>query len=206
MALISPALPELCRETVLQAGTDIFRIHRADKGPVFFGPASASPPANRFDAPNGEFGTLYAAEDLAGCFVETILRRANRIIRRSFVNRRAWSELRLVRDVRLVQLHGEGLIHHGVTADICAGDLYADAQALALQLYQKYGIDGIAYRARHNNDEICYAICDRVNVADLAVVKTFNFADAPDVADELLWRHGAAWDTSGPPPDLEQAG
>lgn len=206
MAILLPALPELCRETVLLAGTEIFRIHRVDKGPVFFGPASASPPANRFDAPNGEFGTLYAAEDLAGCFVETILRRANRIIRRDFVNRRAWSELRLLRDVRLVQLHGEGLIHHGVTADICAGDHYASAQALALQLYETYGIDGIAYRARHNNDEICYALCDRVGIADLAVVNTFKFANAPDVADELLARHGAAWDTSGPLPGLDQAG
>jgi len=43
-------------------------IHRKGQGPVFFGPAAGRAPQNRFDAPAGEYGVLYAAQRLEVAF------------------------------------------------------------------------------------------------------------------------------------------
>jgi len=200
MAAPVPELPADCLVARLDPGTPVVRVHNRDKGPVWFGPAAGDLPANRFDAPGGEFGTLYVAKNLTGAFVETVLRRANRIVARTFVDQKAFSVLRPTRELTLVQVHGEGLVQLGVTNDICAGDIYAPSQALALALYQTYGLDGIAYRARHNNDEICYALNDRIGVDELDIVDTSLFSDRPEIADALLRRHGAAWDPATPIP------
>jgi hypothetical protein len=197
-----PDLPDDCPVIRLDAGTPLVRVHHKDRGPVWFGPAKGALPGSRFDAPSGEFGTLYVANTLKGAFVETVLRRAARIIARPMVDERAWSVLRPRRGLTVVQLHGDGLIHLGVTSDICAGDDYGPSQALALALYEKFALDGIAYRARHNNDEICYALNDRVAVAELDVVETSLFVDHGAVADALLRRHGASWEPGTLIPDL----
>lgn len=201
-----PDLPDDCLVTRLEAGTPVIRVHHQDFGPVWFGPAPGMPPAGRFDAPAGEFGTLYAGQTLTGAFAETVLRRANRIIARNFIEQRAWSVLRLRRDCVLAMLHGEGLVYHGVTNDICAGDIYAPSQALALSFWEKFAVDGLAYRARHNNDQICYAINHRVAADDLEVVSTHRFADHPADVDALLRQHGAVIDPSVPIPHLSKAG
>jgi hypothetical protein len=194
MAAPAPALPDDCLVVQLDPGTPLVRVHHKDNRPVWFGPATGALPGNRFDAPAGEFGTLYVANSLTGAFVETVLRRANRIVARPFVDQKAFSVLRPTRALTVVQVHGAGLVQLGVTSDICAGDDYARSQALALALYEKFPLDGVAYRARHNNDEICYALNDRVAIAALEVVETSLFCDRPGIADALLSRHGAAWD------------
>ncbi|GLR45986.1 hypothetical protein GCM10007880_65040 [Mesorhizobium amorphae] len=195
-----PALPDDCLVTRLSEGSLITRVHHKDYPPVFFGPKPGEPPKNRFDAPAGEFGTLYAAHSLTGGFVETILRRAARIVAQSFLDQRAWSVLRLKTDCDLALLHGEGLVYHGVTNDICAGDDYKPSQMLALAFFQKFPVRGIAYRARHNNDEICYAINERQSAADLELIETHRFADHPARVDALLRLHGAARDRGMPIP------
>jgi len=206
MAASVPDLPADPLVIRLAAGTSLVRVHHRDYGPIWFGPAAGAPPTSRFDAPAGEFGTLYVAESLTGAFVETVLRRANRIVARPFLDQRAWSILGLRRDCALAQLHGHGLVYHGVTNDICAGDLYAPSQALSLALWKKYPTDGIAYRARHNNDEICYAINDRIAPGDLEIVETRLFADHPKEIDTLLRQHGAVISPTRPLPDLGKAG
>ncbi len=201
MAAPAPDLPDNCPVVRLDPGSALVRVHHKDNGPIWFGPAKGVPPGSRFDAPAGEFGTLYVADTLTGAFVETVLRRASRIIARPAVNTRAWSVLRPKRELTLVQMHGEGLVYLGVTGDICAGDDYGASQAMALALYEKFPLDGIAYRARHNNDQICYALNDRVAAGDLEVVETSRFEDHGSVADALLRRHGAVWDpTTAIPP------
>src|SRR2546428_158511 len=45
----------------------LFRIYSASRDPIYFGRSSR----NRFDAPNGEFGVMYCAEDQWGAFIET---------------------------------------------------------------------------------------------------------------------------------------
>jgi hypothetical protein len=202
MVAALPALPDDCLVTRLARGSLITRVHEKGFSPIYFGPQPGSRPGNRFDAPAGEFRTLYAAKSLTGGFVETLLRRASRIVAQPFIDQRAWSVLRLKSDCELALLHGEGLVYHGVTNDICAGNDYAPSQLLALALFQKFSVQGIAYRARHNNDEICYAINDRLRADDLELLETHLFVDHPAVVDDLLRQHGAVRDPAPPLPPL----
>jgi RES domain len=187
----------------LKAGAQIVRIHRLGQGPHWFGPGPGQPPAYRFDAPNGEYRTLYAAQRLEGAFVETLLRRANRLLPLSQVDDRQWSVLEVERDLLLAKVFNQGLIRHNVTTDICAGDDYTASQTLALSLHAAYpDLDGIAYRARHDNGEICFALFDRVDAAQIPIADQREFAKEIRTRDRLLRRYGAAIDpmTVLPPP------
>lgn len=174
------------------------RIHPEDRGPIFFGPSPGSAPKNRFDAPGGEYRALYAAERLEGAFVETILRKpGGRVLRRAFVQQRAWSVLRTQRPLSLAKVYDEGLQVYGIDAGTIGIDDYAESRALALALYHEFPVlYGLAYRSRYNNGEICYALFDRVAAADLSPVKADAFRDHPDRVDGLMSLYGAAFDTS----------
>lgn len=76
--------PRGIKTEILEAGSEIIRIHHQDQGAVWFGPKPGLPPAYRFDAPSQEYRTLYAAAALDGAFVETILhgKSASQIVRR----------------------------------------------------------------------------------------------------------------------------
>lgn len=194
--------PSGLRSVTLDTGDIIVRVHRKSHGPKFFGPPPGSPPASRFDAPAGQFRALYAAQRLEGAFVETVLHRpANRIVRRAFVDERMWTPLRLKRPLVLAKIMDEGLLFHGVDASITAVDDYAPSRALALALFEDYPrLDGLAYRSRHNNGEICYAVFDRVLPTDLVEMTGQRFEDHPDRVDQLMRLHGAVFDTSAPIP------
>ena len=184
----------------LDAGEIIVRIHRKRQGAVFFGPSADKGPQNRFDAPAGEYGILYAARRLEGAFVETLLRRrSGRIVRRDFIEERQWTPLRLLRPVTLAKIMDEGLLFHGVDASVSASDNYAPSRALALDLYNDFpSVEGLAYRSRHNNGEVCYALFDRVPSSDLIELPSHLFEDNRTRVDELIRLHGAILDTSTP--------
>ncbi len=56
------------RELVIrELAGPLFRIHQAVHEPLYFGRASRY----RFDAPSGNYGVLYCAEDEWGAFIET---------------------------------------------------------------------------------------------------------------------------------------
>jgi hypothetical protein len=182
----------------LHPGEIMVRVHHRDRGAVFFGPKPATPPQNRFDAPSGEYRVLYAAARLEGAFVESILRRpAGRILRRAFVEERMWTPLRLERSLTLAKVLDEGLQFHRVDASVSASEDYAGSRALALALYTDFpNLDGLAYRSRFNNGEICFAIFDRVLPSDLTAMLGQPFDAHPRRADELMSLHGAIFDTS----------
>jgi len=71
--------------------------------------------------------------------------------------------LHSTRALQLVELHGPGLSVLGATAEVTASPLPYDLpQAWSDALHSHPGVfDGIAYRARHDNNEICYAFFDR---------------------------------------------
>ena len=187
----------------LKAGAPLTRIHRTDNGAVWFGPKPGFPPAYRFDAPSGEYRTLYCAENLEGAFAETILRGGRRIVSRPYVHERQWSVLTTPRDLKLLKLFDNGLVWNGQTGDICAGDAYGRPQAYARKVHSVYSdIDGIAYRARHNNAEICYAIFDRHGAEPDRLLDTRRFVDEPTRTNELLRLHGASWDPMTPLPPV----
>jgi len=105
----------------------LFRIHRSDRDPAFWGKTGD----NRFDAPAGEFGVLYAASDQYGAFIET------------------------------VDLSGSGLARIGADERLCSGEHdVAQQRALALWQHPAT-VDGIHYRARHDPSRASVAIFDR---------------------------------------------
>jgi RES domain len=75
--------------------------------------------------------------------------------------------LQSTRALRLVELHGPGLSVLGATAQITASPPpYESPQAWSVALHNHPNMfDGIAYRARHDNGEICYALFDRSQTA-----------------------------------------
>ena len=187
---------------VVPAGSVIVRVHRQAHGPLWFGPKPGVPPQHRFDAPAGEYRTLYCAARLAGAFVESVLRKpSGRIVARAYVEERVWSDLTVRRTLRLAKLRDEGLHWHGTDAAISASNDYTVPRRLALMLYVAFpDLDGVAYRARHNNGEVCYALFDRVSVADLLPRAPQRFAEHGAVVDRLMALHGALFDTDPPVP------
>jgi hypothetical protein len=65
--------------------------------------------------------------------------------------------------VNLVKLAGPGLARIGATAEVVHGGLPYDVpQAWSKAIYKHpTKLDGIAYRARHDDDALCYAFFDR---------------------------------------------
>jgi hypothetical protein len=147
---------------------------------------------------------LYCAARLAGAFVESVLRKpAGRIVARAYVDERVWSVLTVQRVLRLAKLRDEGLHWHGTDAAISSSDNYAGPRRLALALHGAFpDIDGIAYRSRHNNGEVCYALFDRVSAADLVPGVPQRLAEHGGIVDQLMAMHGALFDTEMPVPPL----
>lgn len=56
----------------------------------------------------------------------------------------------------------------------------------------------MAYRSRHNNGEICYALLDRVPFTDLVELPSRLFEDNRTRVDELVRLRGAILDISVP--------
>ncbi|HEY1559557.1 MAG TPA: RES family NAD+ phosphorylase [Caulobacteraceae bacterium] len=180
-------------------GTEFVRVHRQSDGPVFFGPAPGRPPGNRFDAPSGQFRTLYGALALPGAFVETILRRPGRVLRRAEADSRTATRLRTQRPMQLAKIMDEGLQWHGVHAGEISVDDYGPSRRLALDLFAAFpSIDGLAYRSRFNNGQVCFALFDRVSATDLSATDRLDFDKHPAVVDDLIRIYGAVFDTSPP--------
>ena len=94
------------------AGTRLFRLHRSDLGPLFFGTTGQ----NRFDDPSGRYGVCYLATTLEGAFAETCLRAVGaRFVAYSFLEGRSCSEIEVTAPLRLVSVHGPGLARIGAT-------------------------------------------------------------------------------------------
>ena len=180
-------------------GAEFVRVHRQSDGPVFFGPAPGRPPSNRFDAPSGQFRTLYGAIALPGAFVETVLRRPGRILRRIEADGRAATRLQTQRPLQLAKIMDEGLQWHGVHAGEISIDDYGPSRQLALDLFEAFpAIDGLAYRSRFNNGQVCFALFDRVSTADLSATGRMDLDKHPAVVDDLMRVYGAVFDTSPP--------
>lgn len=146
--------------TRLPAGSVLHRFYTAAYAPVFFDRSRTG----RFNAPDGSYGVLYTAAHPAGAFAETFLRQPGRtLLPLDMLARKAYVRLRVLRELVLVRLGGPGLARLGATAEIVHGGLpYDVAQAWSAALWgHPVMADGIAYTARHDDDELCYALFDR---------------------------------------------
>ncbi|HEX8693746.1 MAG TPA: RES family NAD+ phosphorylase [Longimicrobium sp.] len=151
---------------VVPAGESLHRIHRGEHGAIWFGPAPGRPPEFRFDAPRGEYRVCYLGATPEASFVETFLRwPARRFIAMEELAARSLATVAVLRDLRLVSLHGPALVRMGATAEAASGD-YALSRAWALALWEHPSApDGIAYRCRHDDSVFAIALYDRAAAA-----------------------------------------
>jgi hypothetical protein len=151
---------------------ELFQCHTLRRGPLNFNPT----PRGRFNAPHGEYGTTYLSTSAEGAFVETLVQDAPRsdsgeiAVTRSRLNTYCLCQMPYgpeagTRDLRLVDLSGNGVIAIVATGKLCA---LADiarlglVQRWALRLYRhRDQPDGIFYRARHDPSRISIALFDR---------------------------------------------
>ena len=134
------------------------RVHARNRQALFFGRTGD----NRFDAPDGSYGVLYAAEDTLGAFVETFGDPLDiRLVSRADLAKRCLARITSTRRLRLVDLTAKGLRQIGADARLTSGDrTLAQRWALALWHHPSKP-DGIAYRVRHDPSKEAVAIFDR---------------------------------------------
>lgn len=146
---------------------------------------------------------MYAAIAIEGAFAETILhgKTEEQIVSRAYVDQRAWTEFVTVRPLKLLKLYDEGLFWHGTDASISAMPSYQKSREIALAAFREGpDLDGIIYRSRHDNGELCFALFDRVTGADFDPGRTCFFREHSHIAASLMAKYGAVYDTSPPVP------
>jgi len=144
---------------------------------------------------------MYAAAALEGAFAETILhgRPAGQIVSRAYVEQRAWTAIKVLRPLKLMKLHGEGLFWHGVDARVSAADTYDESRRVALVGFREApDLDGVTYRSRHDNGELCHALFDRVLTNHLKTGMRQLFSEHAAELKHLMARYGAVLDTTPP--------
>ncbi len=151
------------------------RSHPAGLEPLYSGRSGH----NRFDAPNGEFGTLYVGQDEHCAFVETFGHETGvaDFVTTDALRSRELSRIDPGRSLRLVDLSGSGLARLGADARLTTGSI-AISQRWA-QAFRDHPDrpDGLYYRSRHDPDRFCAAIFDR-SLSVLASTSLGTFADA----------------------------
>ncbi len=150
----------------LRKGKACVRIHRTTQGAAWFGPDTTRPVSGRFNAPGYEYGICYLGASFDAAFVETLLRNpASRLLSRVDLAMRSVSVGHLTRSVRLARLHGAGLNRLRISDETVHGP-HDVCRELALALWSHpLNVDGIAYRSRFDNDELCIALFDRASDA-----------------------------------------
>lgn len=150
-ALLEQALP------VTTHWATLVRLHRLDQNPDFWGRRGD----NRFDAPAGEFGVLYAATDPHGAFIETFGDMERRTLTVKTLTARGWARIEPHRGLRLVDLSGPGLAQIGADERLCSGE-HDVAQQWSCALWRHpIAVDGLYYRARHDPSRTSVALYDR---------------------------------------------
>lgn len=150
--------------TWAKVGTVLHRFHARAHGPLHFDRSRNG----RLNAPDTSYGVLYVAKHQRGAFAETFLREPGRtLLPRDLIVAKAYVSIEVTEKLRIVRLYGKGLAKVGCTAQVTHGVTsgplpYNVPQAWSKALYAHPTLpDGIAYRSRHNDDQIVYAIFDR---------------------------------------------
>jgi hypothetical protein len=139
----------------------LWRIHRRVHDPFFFGPPAGIPPTGRWDAPAGHFGVCYLAVDPRFAFAETMLRGPDTMVSEQALAERGLARFELSAPLRLVMMHGSGLVPMGATAAVSSGPHeFSREWSLALHRHPQQP-DGILYRTRHDDDGLGIALFDR---------------------------------------------
>jgi hypothetical protein len=187
MVIRLPPDPPVVR---LERGTPLWRVHRRGRDAVWYGVDPGQPPRGRFAAPGHEFGVCYFAATPDVAVLETVIRSADRLVPRTDLDAREVSRLAAVREMRFLQLEGAGLPPLRIAAERTHGDDYAECQQLALDVFSSQPkIDGIQYRSRWNNGELCWAVFDRA-IEKIGPVAETRWLGDVDVIGPMLDRFG----------------
>jgi hypothetical protein len=156
--LAARTLPEVS----VPVGSVFFRIHRSAHGPLYFGPRTVVHDRMRWDSPDDLYGVCYFAMHDHGAFAETMLRDLSLDdVSMSDLALRSLATIEVVESISLVQLHGHGLRAVGATAAVVHGS-YDVTWAWSAALYSHpRSIDGVRYRARHDDSGFSVALFDR---------------------------------------------
>jgi hypothetical protein len=147
-------------EISLEHGAVLHRFYTSAFNPVFYDKSLKG----RLNAPDQSYGVLYAAKTPEGAFAETFLRNPGLTqLPIDLIRAKAYVRLVASEPLKFVKLAGRGLARIGATAQVTHGGLpYTIAQSWSSALHNHpANFDGIAYRARHDDEEICYAVFDR---------------------------------------------
>lgn len=186
---IAGRTPRLVR---IPAGTDLERFFNKGLAPIFHDRSLEG----RLNAPDGSYGVLYAASRTRGAFAETFLRTpGRRMLDSGLLSRKARVTLEATRELTLIDFDGPGLAVLGATAEVVHGSPpYACPHAWSASLHaHPQGADGIAYSARHDPHETCYALFDR----SAAAVR--ERSRDPNLDAEWFWQLAGVYDVGRPP-------
>jgi len=170
----------------LPSGTILHRFYQLRFEPIHFDPSRLG----RFNAPDGSYGVLYNAKTIDGAFAETFLRAPGRtVLSADFVAARGHAELQNTQPLKLVELGGKGLALLGATAEVLHGSLPYDVpQAWSKALHDHpAAADGVAYCARHDDRELCYALFDRARPA------VAELSRRVDLDEDWFWEIGESY-------------
>ncbi len=134
-------LPELRWEP----DTPLWRIHRRDRSPIFYGTN-----LYRFDPPTAAspWGTCYTAPSQLAAYLEVFASLGR--LTPALIAERQLAELFTVDTLRLADISDRRVIGmYGLDASYSMGRAYDTSQRLAVDLFDA-GFDGIHYPARHD--------------------------------------------------------
>lgn len=128
---------------------ELYRVHHAKRGPLFFAAAKQPGQGGRFDLPaDSGWGTCYLSTSRIGACVETFGR--FQALTDGLVAVRRLTVVAPVINLRLADFTFRRVLgDFGITGDVSAGSEYEEPQRWALQLWEA-GFDGIYYAARHD--------------------------------------------------------
>ena len=131
-------------------------------------PLGWGPGLNRFSDPTGTaFGLVYLASSAKVSFVETILRDradgrgADCVVELAEIEKRSLASIQINKDLRLIDLTGDGPLRMGVPSDVAGAIDQSLARAWSVAFYaHEDQPDGVYYPSRLN-EERCIALYDR---------------------------------------------
>jgi hypothetical protein len=137
-----------------------YRSHPTRRGAIHFGRNRLY----RFDAPDGEYGVLYAGADPHVAFIESFqIAGIHPVVTESTLKERSLSRIRIRGPVQLVNLAESGaLTRIGADARIfTASYTISQRWSKAIQIHPDRP-DGILYRPRHDPARLAAAFFDRI--------------------------------------------
>jgi len=140
----------------LEEGTVIYRLHKAGRDPIFFGRTGD----NRFDAPDGSYGVLYAGEDEYCCFIEACGQVTGvPSVSGAYLDQRNRGEITVTQAMILIALSASaGLARIGADGRLIDGSHSAAQRWSAALRKHPTNPAGILYRARHDPAKLAFAI------------------------------------------------